>query len=337
MIKAPSIPRTFSLTVLTAAAFCFGEQTPAIAQTFAFQDSSNYLKIYADGTVLDPDIYAQPGTVPTSAYSQGKMAFGFRGQNGDYWQNGPEEVGYFWTYDSGGWMAAGTSPGISFLSDQVAFAFQAPNGQLWVSMGGLKNGHPTGAYMSSGTSPSIAGLPNGNLAMAFRGSNGHFWVSMQAPGNGQDTGGYIQPGTSPSIAALPNSQIAYAFQGAWQGYEALWVGAGNGVGGYPIDWNLPAISPSVVADASGGALVAYSDQYGTAAFYVSTNPSDSNNYAVYSTGCSIAPSASPIALSLNNPNRDYETFSYVIALKGPNGDLWLATAGHCSDTGVQMN
>jgi hypothetical protein len=332
--------RTMSMTVLAAVALGVGIEGSAVAQTFkfAFQDSSNYIRIDNTGNITQTYIDMKPGTVPRLVTAGGAWGLGYQGSNGHFWEEDLDAN----LWDTGGWMAAGTSPSITILSGAIAFGFQAPNGQLWISLGGWNNGKPTGAYMTSGTSPSVAGLPNGNLAMAFRGSNGDLWVSMQAPGNGHDTKGFMAAGTSPSIAALPNNQIAYAFEGVNGSAKALWFGEGDGTGGTLFDSNLmPGSSPSVAADSSGNVLVAYQTSYGILDF-LSCNTNGIGSCSFLSEACVMPSPTSPIVewvdgAYLNPDNTVNPQFDFWIAFKGTNGHLWIDSPWDCQDQGIAMN
>jgi hypothetical protein len=332
MTKVRFTYRTLSMSVLAAVAIGFGGAGSAFAlsglQNFAFQDSSNQLRIYENGTVVPTNHYMKSGTIPSLVMVGGGWGIGYQGSNGHFWE---EEVnGTF--QDTNGSMAAGTSPSITLLSGGLAFGFQAPNGHLWISLGGWNNGHDSGAAMASGTSPSVAALPNGNLAMAFRGSNGDLWVSLNAPGNGFDTNGFIAAGTSPSIAALPNNTIAYAFQGS---NGDLWFGKGNGFGGSDTHQHMQAgTSPSVVIDGSSGlpqVIFQYSNH--DVGYWVCPNDGSSTCSAVDRDQGPVANTASPTFVY--SYGLDYELF-----YKGSNGDLWVCQTdvyNGCADQNIRMN
>ena len=327
MTKGHFLLRTFPLIALAAVVTSVGMERAAVAQYFAFQDSSNELRVYnwQNQTVTVNGPAMKSGTTPSQAIIvNGQYYVAYQGSNGHLWVDSFNSA----FHDSGVAMAPGTSPSYTILPGPhgayTAFAFQGSNGHLWVSpQGSIIGSQDTGRAMASGTSPSIAGLPGANyvLAIAYQGSNGHLVVSMTGTTGFVDTGNQMAGGTSPSIAGLTSSSIAWAFHG---NDGTVHIGEGNGEGnGFYLQSMISGTSPSVIVDMYGAF---YTD------FWLSGSSScigdiewgsDFQDNTIFPYG-----GRSPVLF----PTGD-STYTYAIAVRGSNGHLTV----DFGDTGIGMN
>jgi hypothetical protein len=319
---------TISLLALgTAAMGCAEEGTADDTVTsaltgqlpVAFQRSTNVLWVDQNGpgSAVSTGLSMLSGTVPSQVtLPSGALEIGFQGSNGHFWLD--QFMGS--ATDSGGTMQAGTSPSITFLNGMVAFGMHGVNGHLWISLAGPFNGFDTTAAMASGTSPSVAALPNGQLALAFQGSNGHFWYGVAGPNSGQDSGGVMAAGTSPSIAATASSQVPFAFHGS---NGDLWVGLGGLHSGVDTGFSMLAgTSPSVAV--ANGVVVAFQAGNGSLWLYI-------NNGFISTVNTGLAMSGRPPSIIPTSSG------GYQISFKGSNGDLSIDLNGTSQDQGYAMN
>ncbi|HYI40445.1 MAG TPA: hypothetical protein VE053_09025 [Allosphingosinicella sp.] len=176
-------------------------------------------------------------------------------------------------------MMAGTSPAAALLSNgDVAVAIHGPDGHLWT---GTQFPLPTVCGMRAGSSPAIAGLPDGSFVVAlalvtdgtlvtFDGNEPRVWAAK------------VADGTSPAIAASRDGGYSIAFQSP-EGLLNFAVPDGTVTS---TDRSMMAgTSPSLAALAVGGYQVAFQDSKGHLATMGDSNPVPD--------GLAVHPGASP--------------------------------------------
>jgi hypothetical protein len=163
--------------------------------------------------------------------------------------------------------------------------------------------------MASGTSPSIAGLSNGQFEIAFQANNGNLYIYNSSSGPAS-TGQGMAAGTSPSITALSNGQFEIAFQannGNLYTYNSATGTTNLGLG------MASHTSPSVSALPNGTFQVAFQANTGSLWTY-------SSNGIASNLGLGMASGTNPSIGALSNGNGPYE-----IAFQASTGSLWTYT------------
>lgn len=212
---------------------------------------------------------------------------------------------------------ADTSAGCECIADpgtmNMETALFGNNGDLWEE--GPAWAGDTGGKIVPGSSPSIAGLNDGNYIVAFQGyPNNNLWLSGPRNQWMQNTKLGMMQNTSPSVTGLfgyfPTDSYEVAFQ-ANTGYLWLVGTAATGNTWYPV---AAGTSPSIASQSDGSYEVAFEAPAASdGECYLSTLSSGSLGFGMK---CGTSPSIAASA-----------TGGYYIAFQANYGGLWVIGIG----------
>jgi hypothetical protein len=228
---------------------------------------------------------AAAGSTPAVAVTGSGRVIAFRanGTNNLWYVDGNNQG-----HDTEWQIKAGTSPVIAAQGGSFVVVFVGTDGLLhrYTPEGGL-GWVGNGLGTAPGTSPSIAGLPNGQYAIAFKANGSNTLWYVDENNQGHDTGKKIAAGSSSPAIAASTGGYTIVFQNAAD--NLLWKRTASGSYDYVGNslGNAAGTSPDIAPQWNGGVMVAFHANGSDHLWYV-----DGNNLG-HDTGEHMAAGANP--------------------------------------------